>query len=37
VRAEPAEAKEWAERMHALAAEGHRVIACAWRPLDAAA
>jgi Ca2+-transporting ATPase len=33
----PAEAKEWAERMHALAAEGHRVIACAWRPLDAAA
>ena len=33
----PAEAKEWSERMRALAAEGHRVIACAWRPLDAAA
>jgi Ca2+-transporting ATPase len=33
----PGEATAWAERMEALAGEGHRVIACAWRPLDPAA
>jgi Ca2+-transporting ATPase len=31
------ETRTWNERMLALAAEGHKVIACAWRPLEAAA
>lgn len=33
----PAEAEAWQARMATLAAEGHKVIACAWRPLDPAA
>jgi Ca2+-transporting ATPase len=33
----PAELETWIRRMTGLAAEGHKVIACAWRRLDAAA
>ena len=29
-----AERQLWSDRVTALATEGHRVIACAWRPLD---
>ena len=32
----PADRGAWERRMTDLAAEGHKVIACAWRPLDAA-
>jgi Ca2+-transporting ATPase len=28
------ERERWSERVTALAAEGHKVIACAWRPVD---
>lgn len=31
-----AERDEWSRRMLELAGEGHKVIACAWRPLDEA-
>jgi Ca2+-transporting ATPase len=34
---EPAERAQWLARVHELAATGHKVIACAWRTLDAPA
>jgi Ca2+-transporting ATPase len=34
-RAAPAERARWDDRAAAFATEGHKVIACAWQPLDA--
>jgi P-type Ca2+ transporter type 2C len=34
-RLDPAERARWDDRAAALASEGHKVIACAWQPLDA--